>query len=255
MMQIDAQISDVETNGPFVHVAFDAPAITLGLTSGRFVLADLGDYLRTPLFPVWANAEGFEVLVPPDHPTAALQPGDSVNLIGPLGQGFEVPTTANRLLLVADTVHLPALLPLARSRNRVFSASAATKPGFSVALLLSTPTAAELYPIQMLPPALEVHLVTTDGSAGHHGSALDLLPDLVRWADCICLAQDPAIYLALAEIVRQVRIKPGHRFAQALVIPPMVCGVGVCQSCAVEVARGTKLACTDGPIFDLLELR
>ncbi|MEE8389372.1 MAG: hypothetical protein V3S14_01060, partial [Anaerolineae bacterium] len=189
--------------------------------------------------------------VPPDHPITALQPGTSVNLIGPLGQGFEVPSTTRRLLLVADTTHLPVLLPLARPRNQVFF----EKPGFSISLLLSAPTAAELYPIHLLPPALEVHIVTADGSAGHHGSTPDLFPDLARWADCVCIASDPASYPALAEVVQEVRIKPGHRFAQALVAPPTVCGVGACQGCAVEVARGTKLACTDGPVFDLLELR
>jgi dihydroorotate dehydrogenase electron transfer subunit len=51
-----------------------------------------------------------------------------------------------------------------------------------------------------------------------------------------------------------VRIEAGRRFAQALVVPPMPCGVGACQGCAVEVARGTKLVCIDGPVFDLLEL-
>jgi dihydroorotate dehydrogenase electron transfer subunit len=245
MMQIDAPISDVETSGPFVRVVFAAPALCSGLSSGRFVLADLGDYLRTPLFPTWVDSGGFEILVPPNHPTATLQPGARVNLLGPLGQGFDVPMATRRLLLVADTTHLPVLLPLTRSRNREVS----------VTLLLSTSTAVELYPIQMLPSALEVHLVTADGSAGHHGSALDLFPDLARWADCVCIAQDPVIYPTLAEIVRKVRIKPDHHFAQALVVPPVVCGVGACQGCAVEVARGTKLACTDGPVFDLLELQ
>jgi NAD(P)H-flavin reductase len=165
------------------------------------------------------------------------------------------------LLLVADTAHLPVLLPLTRQKPSETGFLGKNPVSLSVALLLSAPTAAELYPIRLLPPALEVHVVTADGSAGHHGSVLELFPDLVRWAGCICIAADPAIYPGLAEIVREVRIGPGHRFAQALVVPPnafrraMACGVGACQGCAVEVARGTKLACTDGPVFNLLELR
>ena len=287
MIQADALVTDVEQSGPFTRVILAAPTIASGLTPGRFVLADLNGYLRTPLFPASLDAPSLdapsldapslntpmleagscEVLVPPEHPAAALRPGTSVNLIGPLGQGFEVPTPARRLLLVADTAHLPVLLPLTRqkpSETRFFPKDSVS---LSVALLLSAPTAARLYPIRLLPPALEVHVVTADGSAGHHGSILELFPDLVRWADCTCIAADPAIYPGLAEIVREVRIGPGHRFAQALVVPPnafrradafrcaMACGVGACQGCAVEVARGTKLACTDGPVFNLLELR
>ena len=252
MIQTNALVTGVEQSGSFTQVTLTASAIASGLAPGRFVLADLGGYLRSPLFPAWLEAGGFDVLVPPGHPAATLRPGDEVNLIGPLGRGFEMPEAAHRLLLVTDTAHLPVLLPLTQPRNRVFS----EKPGFSssIALLLSTPTAAGLYPIQLLPPALEVHIATSDGSAGHHGSPFDLFPDLARWADCICIAGDPTTYPALAEIVREVRMRPGHRFAQALLVPPMACGLGACQGCAVQVARGTKLACTDGPVFDLLEL-
>jgi dihydroorotate dehydrogenase electron transfer subunit len=251
MVQTDALVTDVEKSGPFVRLTLTAPALCPGLAPGRFVLAALDGYLRTPLFPASLDAPrlepgGFDVLVPLDDPAAALRPGASVDLIGPLGHGFQVNEGARRLLLVAATAHLPTLLSLA--------GSAATQER-SVALLLSAPTAAQLYPIRLMPPALEVHVVTADGSAGHHGSILDLLPSLVHWADCVCIADDPAIYPALAEIVREVRVGPGHRFAQALVAPPMACGVGACQGCAVPVARGTRLACTDGPVFDLLALR
>jgi dihydroorotate dehydrogenase electron transfer subunit len=272
MVQAGALITDIGTSGPFVRVTLAATAIASGLAAGRFVLADLGGYLRAPLFPARIEAEEFDVLISPRHAAAALQPGADVDLIGPLGRGFEIPAATERLLLVASTDYLPVLLPLAyQNQQKPGSAASlrekpgfyADKPGFSIALLLSAPTAAELYPVRLLPPAVEVTIVTADGSAGQRGSILkrsdkrsdNLLPDLVRWADCACIAGDPATYPALAEIVREVRAGSGRRFAQALVVPPMACGVGACQGCAVSVARGTKLACTDGPVFDLLELR
>jgi len=243
MVQTGALVTEVERSGPFVRVTLSVPAIPRGLAPGRFVLADLGGYLRTPLLPARIEASGFDVLVPLDHPAAALQAGATVDLIGPLGHGFEVPMAARRLLLVAGSAHLPLLLPLTQPRSR------------SSALLLSAPTAAALYPIEHLPPALEVHVVTADGSAGHGGSILDLFPGLVRWADCVCIAGNPATYQALADVVREVRLGPPPRLAQALVVPPMACGVGACRGCTVPVERGFKLACTDGPVFDLLELR
>jgi NAD(P)H-flavin reductase len=251
MMQSKAQVTEMHTAGPFVGVALNAPAIAPGLAPGRFVLADLGNdnYLRTPLFPARIEAEAFGMLVSPDHPAATLQPGAKIDLIGPLGQGFDIPETAQRLLLVADTPHLPVLLPLLESK---FFLKNPVSP--AAALLLSAPVAGELYPIRLLPPTLEVHVVTADGSAGHEGVPLDLLPDLVRWADCVRVASDPADYPAMAGVVREVRIGPNRRFAQALVVPRLVCGVGACQGCAVSVGRSTKLACTDGPVFDLLDL-
>ena len=257
MIQTDALVTAVKQNGPFTKIVFAAPTIAAGLASGRFVLADIDGYLRTRLFPARIDTKSFEILVPPDHPASALWPESNINLIGPLGRGFEVPATASRLLLVADTAHLPILMPLTQARKQTSSLQLRDKPDLSpnTALLLSAPTAAELYPIRLLPPALEVHLATADGSAGHHGSALDLFPDLVRWADCVCIAGDPASFSALAKIVRTVRIRPDRHFVQALVAPPMVCGVGSCGCCGVQVARSTKLACTEGPVFDLLELQ
>jgi dihydroorotate dehydrogenase electron transfer subunit len=126
-------------------------------------------------------------------------------------------------------------------------------------LLLSAPTASDLYPINLLPPSLEVQIATGDGSIGHAGSVLDLLPDMARWADCICIASDPKMYPAMADVVREGRLLASRaaerrRFAQALVVPPMPCGVGACGGCAVSTYRAPKLACTDGPVFDLLRL-
>jgi dihydroorotate dehydrogenase electron transfer subunit len=255
MVQADALITNIEECGPFVRVTLVASTLRPGLTPGRFVLADLGGYLRTPLFPAFLDTPGsdaaaFDVLVLPGHPLAILQPDDNVSLIGPLGHGFAPPATARRLLLVASSAHLGALLPLTAQKPE-----GSESPGFSIALLLSAPTTADLYPVQLLPPTLEVHIVTADGSGGHRGSTLDIFPDLARWADCICIAEDPAIYPRLAELVRGVHVAPGRGFAQALVTPPMACGVGACQGCAVPVAHGTRLACTDGPVFDLLELQ
>jgi NAD(P)H-flavin reductase len=252
MNQCIARVTDVHTVGPFAEVSFNAPSIAGGLSPGRFVLADLGNdsYLRAPLFPARIDVEAFGVLVSPDHPAAALQPGVEVDLIGPLGRGYDIPETTRRLLLIADTPRLPVLLPLIETW---ISPKNPVSP--FAALLLSASMASEVYPIQLLPPALEVHVVTADGSAGHEGVLLDLLPELVRWADCVCAASDPANYPAMAGVIREVRIGPNRRFAQALVVPSLICGVGACQGCAVKVGRSTKLACTDGPVFDLLDLR
>jgi dihydroorotate dehydrogenase electron transfer subunit len=34
----------------------------------------------------------------------------------------------------------------------------------------------------------------------------------------------------------------------------MPCGVGACDICPVETRQGQRHLCTDGPVFDLLEL-
>ena len=42
---------------------------------------------------------------------------------------------------------------------------------------------------------------------------------------------------------------------QALLRTPMPCrGIGACRVCAVKTHHGWKLACVDGPVFDLQEV-
>jgi dihydroorotate dehydrogenase electron transfer subunit len=262
MVQCDATVTHTDQIGPFRHIRLEVPQIAPGLSAGRFALADLGDYLRVPLFPAQLDRDSFDVLVEPDHPAATLQVGTWVNLIGPLGRGYELPHQARKVLLVADVPRLPVLLPLTHQRR-----TSVKEPQVSIALLLSATRARDLYPIHLLPPSLEVKIATGDGQVGHTGSVLDLLPDMVPWADCICIAADPEMYPAMADTVLRAsgpgglapyRAQRPHRFAgkqiDALVVPPMPCGVGACQACAVSNRRAPKLACTDGPVFDLLRL-
>ena len=254
MAHTAARVTDVWQSGPFVGMTLRAPEIASRWRPGRFVLADLGGYLRTPLFPTWPGDREIGVLVSCDHPAASLAPGSSVDLVGPLGHGFQIQDRVRRLLLVADVPHLPVLLPLVEWTGAQEVAPARERQERSVALLPFADTAAELYPVHLLPPAVEVHVVTADGSTGRRATE-NVFPDLARWADCICLADDPDHYPALADTVRQVRLAPGEGFAQALVVPSIVCGVGACQGCAVATAGGYRLACTHGPVFDLLRLR
>jgi dihydroorotate dehydrogenase electron transfer subunit len=258
MIQTEAQVTALDPLGPLVRVVMDGPEIAAQLAPGRFVLADLGDYLRKVLFPAalashseelsgrqGLPANEIEVLVPPNHRLARFRPGDRIGLLGPLGRGYTVTPEATRLLLVADTPHLPVLLPLALE---------ALGRACNVALILSADTASDLFPVRLLPPALEVFAITAAGSADRARSADEPLRELVRWASSIYVACDRASYRALATIVREVRIGPSRRFAEALVVPSIACGVGACRGCAVETSAGPKRACTDGPVFDLLEL-
>ncbi len=248
VVQGDAHVVEVAAAGPYRRVRLRIPPIAARLRPGQFAMADLGGALRAPWLPSDADAEELDVLLPSDG-RAVPPPGGVVNLLGPLGRPLDMPAPPARLLLVADDRRLPALLLAARR---------ALAAGCPVSLLLSAPSAAALYPLAALPPALEVHLVTADGSAGRAGSPLELLTGgpspLLSWADRLLAATDPALYPALAQAVRATRLRPPAGYAQALYLPTVVCGVGACGGCAVPAGSGYRRACSDGPFFDLLEL-
>lgn len=220
--------------------------------AGAYVLADFGAPVREPLFPALVDDEGFVTVLAPGHPATRLLPGTPVDVLGPLGRGFRV-GDVTRLLLVVEVSYLPLVLPLIRASP-------------SVVLVVEATTRARLPSPVIFPPALELILVTLDGSAGYLGP-LDLdgpaptgleraaprLRELLVWAERACFGCTPERYTGLARLVRDVRLQPFQDFAQALVQVPMPCGVGACDVCRVSTRHGEAHACVDGPVFDLMD--
>jgi dihydroorotate dehydrogenase electron transfer subunit len=56
-------------------------------------------------------------------------------------------------------------------------------------------------------------------------------------------------------MVRAGTLRWERGFAQVALPGAMPCGVGTCQGCLVETRDGARLACRDGPVFDLRDLR
>jgi dihydroorotate dehydrogenase electron transfer subunit len=244
-LQETARVCTNTAEGAFRRVRLRCPALCARLRPGQFVTADLGTALRSPLLPVEAGTETLDVLLPSDHAGATLAPDSDLDLLGPLGRALPSLRSPTRLLLLADAPHLPAVL---------YAVQDALAAGCPTTLLLSAATGFHLYPPALLPPTLEIHLVTTSGSTEDVAASLAPLPDLLPWANRLLVATEPDLYPSLAELVREIRLLPGPDFAQAFLLPAIVCGVGACRGCAVRTYEGQRCACTDGPFFDLLNL-
>jgi hypothetical protein len=84
---------------------------------------------------------------------------------------------------------------------------------------------------------------------------LAALPESLVWADLLAidlpLARLPELHGCLGLGARE----PLPCLMQVLVLADIPCGgLAECHVCAVPVGRGWKLACKDGPVFDLNEL-
>jgi dihydroorotate dehydrogenase electron transfer subunit len=211
----------------------------------------LDPYLARPfwLHRIRDGEDGEEValLVEPGGQTAALLgrllPGQSVGIFGPCGRGVTLKPGVRSLLLVADGAGFAPLVWLAVEE---------AARGRSVTLLLGERTAERVYPLPLLDPQVEVAVATDDGSAGRLGSVTALVAEYAGWADEIVLSGPNPLYPAVAAVLRD---QPWRRPCQALIAPRMPCGTGLCGSCLVRTRRhGVKLACVDGPAFDLREL-
>ncbi len=179
--------------------------------------------LPVPVFSAGVSADGF--LAAPPLPTA-WTPGTRLHLRGPLGRGFALPVSARRAALAALGDSPARLLPLIAQ---------ALRQGAAVTLLCERAPAD-------LPAEVEVQ-------------PLSALTEAFAWADYCAL---DAARESSAEVRSMLGVEEQARAgneAQILVRAPMPCGgLADCGVCALTVTRGWKMACKDGPVFDLREL-
>ncbi|MFQ5827318.1 MAG: dihydroorotate dehydrogenase electron transfer subunit, partial [Dehalococcoidia bacterium] len=113
--------------------------------------------------------------------------GDIIDLLGPLGNGFEV--HSHKLLLVAGGMGIAPLIALAQR---------GLAEGSQVTLLLGAPTKALLYPSHLLPGEVKPFSSTEDGSAGRKGLVTDLLADFAAEAGQIFACGPISMYNVMA---------------------------------------------------------
>ncbi|HWC87692.1 MAG TPA: hypothetical protein VG388_14230 [Solirubrobacteraceae bacterium] len=186
-----------------------------------------------------ASGHGLEFLIedvgPGTHRLCALEPGDDLLLVGPLGAGFVAPVEGRRPLLVGGGV---GMAPLAIWQDEL-GASAA---------LLGFRDASRAEGARLLSGA---RVATDDGSVGHHGLVTELLgEELDRDGHATVYACGPP---AMLESVRALCRERGTP-AQLALESGMACGFGACFGCVVPTRRGYVRLCLEGPVLDAGEL-
>lgn len=174
---------------------------------------------------------------------AQREKGDVLDLIGPLGKGFEIESSACNLLLVGGGRGVAPLVALAEH------ALALSK---SVTLLLGAKSSPLLYSGDLLPTGLEVVAATEDGSMGTKGVITDLLPDYLGGADQVFACGPIPMYKSMLALSVK-RVFEG-KSVQVVLEQLLGCGVGACYGCTVPTKHGPKLVCKDGPVFELGEV-
>ena len=248
MIQELARVAANTEPVPQAHLLWlEAPPIASQSQPGQFVMVRCGEkeeyQLRRPLSI--HQREGsqiallFSVVGKGTQWLSQRQPGDRLDLLGPLGNGFNVNPGSKNLLLVAGGIGIAPLY---------FLADEAIKQGKEVTLLVGATTATQLYPSKLLP---KVKLVTTteDGTAGEKGMITDILPDYINWADQIFACGPLPMYRNMANNYPQ--LKKSGKSTQISLEVRMGCGLGVCYGCTVKTRKGLKQVCQDGPIFEL----
>ena len=237
----------------------EAPPIASAASPGQFLMVRTSDDYQRPLrrpLSVHRVADGslallYEVIGGGTQWLAQRAAGQTVDLLGPLGHGFQL--KAQNVLLVAGGCGIAPL---------VFLAERALAQGHRPVLLLGACSGERIYPRHLLPQGVQTMIATDDGSLGQRGAATDFMeagmaalslpaadvPDQdTQGQVCACGPLD--MYRAMAA---QKSLNGGS--VQVSLEARMGCGYGVCYGCTIETRQGLKQVCKDGPVFELSEL-
>lgn len=170
-----------------------------------------------------------------------LHPGDIVNTLFPLGNGFTMPTDKNaKLLLVGGGVGCAPLYHLATELK---------KGGYDFTILIGARSADDLYRRKAYEALGRVEYTTEDGSLGEKGYVTNHSLLNEKFTQIYTCGPKPMM-LAVAAYARKNSIP-----CEVSLENKMACGLGACLCCVEDTKEGHKCVCTDGPVFSIDELK
>ncbi len=247
--QVEASVITKEEVMPGVFLLWlEAPGIACISRAGQFVMLRClgGAFLRRPLSIHRVN-EGqtriaflFAVVGKGTYWLSTVKPGDTLDLLGPLGNGFNIEAGAQNLVLLAGGLGIAPLCMLADEARRSDK---------KLSLLLGAATAAMVYPEHLLPAGIACTVATDDGTRGRKGFVTECLADHLSGADQV-FACGPLPMLRAVARDRSLKDKK----VQVSLETRMACGLGVCYGCTIKTRQGLKQVCKDGPVFNLSDI-
>ena len=222
------KISKLCKPGTFVHIAVPGKTLRRPIS----VCDVYGDILRI-VFEV--RGEGTEIL-------ANTKIGDNLDIIAPLGKGFELDCN-KKTIFIGGGIGVPPML----YASKILGENGIVITGFrnKEAVILQD---------DFIKNGSKVILTTDDGSAGIHGFVTQALKEVVNQAEMICACGPMPMLKAIAKIADENSIP-----CQISLEERMACGIGACLGCAVLVNKENgeqlyKHVCKDGPVFSSKEV-
>jgi len=242
----------------YYHLCLEVPAVAGIAQPGQFIHIKCGDGFRHLLRrPVSIHgidrSRGclellFEVKGSGTAWLAERKGGESLDLLGPLGNGFPIEPGYQNVLLVAGGIGIAPMFCLARElRLRQVEVIMLMGAKNKEWLLLEK---------ELKDLGIVLHIATDDGSLGHHGFVTDILPHLVsqNTVDCLYACGPQGMLAGIGKMAPALDLSCYVSLEER-----MACGVGACRGCVVGIKDsagniGYKNVCSDGPVFAVEEV-
>ena len=216
-MRLSGETSAITAPGQFINIRLD------------------GYYLRRPISVCdWDENTVtiiYKVLGQGTKYMTTLLPGDALDVLSGLGNGFDMTEAGDAPLLLCGGVGTPPMYGLAKRLLAL---------GKKVSVALGFNTAADVfYDKELCDLGAEVKVATADGSCGVRGFVTDAADDFA-----------PSFYYACGpEPMLKAVWKALPCSGQLSFEERMGCGFGACMGCTCKTLTGYKRICKDGPVL------
>lgn len=213
--------------------------------AGQFVnIAIPGKYLRRPIsvnryFTRERNlrllynvvGEGTEIL-------SKLKPGQEIDLLVGLGNGFSIPENIRHPLLLGGGIGAAPLLQLSYDLM---------ENGVKPQVVIGYNSAHDSFGIEkeLRDMGIVAYVATIDGTAGTKGYVTDVITEKKLNFDYFYACGPLPMLKAVSSLPTEGELSLECR---------MGCGFGACMCCSIETVKGPRRICKEGPVFKKSEL-
>ena len=169
--------------------------------------------------------------------------GNTISTMFPLGNSFTIPQSKEKVFLVGGGSGVASLMGLAQVLSKKLN---------SVSIIIGARSSVDLVELDQFSKYGEIFTTTEDGSQGIKGYVTDhpvfgeALTQFTRIYSC---GPEP-----MMKAVAQ-KAKLNSIDCEVSMENTMACGFGVCLCCITETVSGHKCVCTDGPVFNINQLK
>ena len=213
-----------------------APDIAKSAVSGQFIHIKCGDLtLRRPISI--ASAEGdyvricYEVRGEGTAWLANRKIGDEIDVIGPIGKGFDVSDTSKKVLLAGGGIGIYPLYSVAQ----MYGANAYAALGFRNKNIIN-------FADEFKNTGCDLKIITDD-----KGYVTELVKEILdnNKIDIVMTCGPKVMMRGVYEEAQKRGIR-----CQVSMEERMACGIGACLVCVCKVNGVNERVCVDGPVFE-----
>jgi dihydroorotate dehydrogenase electron transfer subunit len=212
----------------------------LNAVPGQFVMVWVPGVDEFPMSVSYSGKDfgvTYQILGEGTKTLSRMKAGDKVGIRGPYGNGFSI--KGRRILVVGGGVGMAPIAPLI---------DITLKKKTKVDLVLGARSSKDLvFEKRASRAGARVHISTDDGSKGFKGFASDLAMEILEDGrhDHVFACGPEKMIAKLVVLASKKRIP-----MQASLERHMKCGIGICDSCALDGVH----VCKEGPVFSLQDL-